>query len=78
MTASKKTRLKGRKSPEGSKRQFLTTMDPEVIKALKTAAIRGRHDRIRIDGRSRHPMAGAAKQEEVIDRELDGNAVFSV
>ena len=39
MTAPKKTRLKGRKSPEGSKRQFLTTMDPEVIKAIKTAAI---------------------------------------
>jgi hypothetical protein len=39
MTEPKKTRLKGRKPPEGAKRQFLTTMDPEVIKAIKTAAI---------------------------------------
>ena len=39
MTEPKKTRLKGRKPPEGSKRQFLVTMDPEVIKAIKTAAI---------------------------------------
>lgn len=39
MTEPKKTRLKGRKPPEGSKRQFLTTMDPQVIKAIKTAAI---------------------------------------
>jgi hypothetical protein len=39
MTEPKKTRLKGRKPAEGAKRQFLTTMDPEVIKAIKTAAI---------------------------------------
>jgi hypothetical protein len=39
MTEPKKTRLKGRKPAEGVKRQFLTTMDPEVIKAIKTAAI---------------------------------------
>jgi hypothetical protein len=39
MTEPKKTRLKGRKPPDGAKRQFLTTMDPEVIKAIKTAAI---------------------------------------
>ena len=30
---------KGRKPPEGDKRQFLTTMDPEVIKSVKKAAI---------------------------------------
>lgn len=30
---------KGRKPPEGHKRQFLTTMDPEVIKGVKLAAI---------------------------------------
>jgi hypothetical protein len=39
MTEPKKTRLKGRKPPEGSKRQFLVTMGPETIKAIKTAAI---------------------------------------
>jgi hypothetical protein len=37
-TAPKKTRLMGRK-PRGDKRQFLVTMGPEVIKAIKTAAI---------------------------------------
>jgi hypothetical protein len=30
---------KGRKPAEGEKRQFLTTMDPDVIKAVKLAAI---------------------------------------
>jgi hypothetical protein len=41
MTEPKKTPLKGRKPAEGVKRQFLTTMDPEVIKAIKMAAIEG-------------------------------------
>jgi hypothetical protein len=36
MTEPEKTRLKGRKPPEGAKRQFLVTMGPE---AIKTAAI---------------------------------------
>jgi len=31
--------LKGRKPAEGVRRQFLTATDPEVIKAIKTAAI---------------------------------------
>lgn len=30
---------KGRKPAAGDKRQFLATMDPEVIKAIKKAAI---------------------------------------
>ena len=30
---------KGRKPPEGDKRQFLTSMDPEVIRQIKQAAI---------------------------------------
>jgi hypothetical protein len=30
---------KGRKPAEGEKRQFLATMDPEVIKSVKLAAI---------------------------------------
>jgi hypothetical protein len=30
---------KGRKPAEGDKRQFLTTMDPDVIKSIKLAAI---------------------------------------
>jgi hypothetical protein len=34
-----KSKAKGRKPPEGDKRQFLTTMDPEVIKSIKLAAI---------------------------------------
>jgi hypothetical protein len=39
MTEPKKTRLKGRKPAEGDKRQFLVSMGPETIKAIKTAAI---------------------------------------
>jgi Ribbon-helix-helix protein, copG family len=30
---------KGRKPPQGDKRQFLTSMDPEVIRQIKQAAI---------------------------------------
>jgi hypothetical protein len=37
----KKSKPKGRKPAEGEKRQFLTTMDPQVIKAVKLAAIEG-------------------------------------
>jgi hypothetical protein len=29
----------GRKPPEGEKKQFLTTMDPGVIKSMKLAAL---------------------------------------
>ncbi len=32
-------KLKGRKPAAGGKRQFLTTMDPDVIKSIKLAAI---------------------------------------
>jgi hypothetical protein len=39
MTEPTKTGLKGRKPPEGDKRQFLVTMGPVTIKAVKTAAI---------------------------------------
>jgi hypothetical protein len=35
----KKTILKGRKPPEGDKRQFLLSMDAEVIKAIKLTAL---------------------------------------
>jgi hypothetical protein len=41
MTEPKTPRLKGRKPPAGDKRQFLVTMGPETIKAIKTAAIEG-------------------------------------
>jgi hypothetical protein len=34
-----KPKPKGRKPAEGDKRQFLTTMDPDVIKSIKLAAI---------------------------------------
>ena len=39
MTEPKTPRLKGRKPPEGGKRQFLVTMGAATIKAIKTAAI---------------------------------------
>jgi len=38
--AEKKTAAKrGRKPPDGEKRQFLSSMDPEVIRAIKVAAV---------------------------------------
>lgn len=39
MKEPKKPLRKGRKPPDGNKRQFLATMDPDVIKAVKLAAI---------------------------------------
>jgi len=39
MAEQKKPLRKGRKPAEGDKRQFLATMDPELIKAIKLAAI---------------------------------------
>ena len=39
MGKAEKPKPKGRKPPEGDKRQFLTTMDPKVIKSIKLAAI---------------------------------------
>lgn len=35
----KKTTLKGRKPPEGDKRQLLLSMDAEIIKSIKLAAV---------------------------------------
>jgi Ribbon-helix-helix protein, copG family len=39
MAEQKKPLRRGRKPAEGDKRKFLATMDPEIIKALKLAAI---------------------------------------
>jgi Ribbon-helix-helix protein, copG family len=39
MADSKPSPKKGRKPPQGDKRQFLTSLDPEVIKQIKQAAI---------------------------------------
>lgn len=39
MADLKKPLRKGRKPAEGDKRQFLATLDPELIKAIKLAAI---------------------------------------
>lgn len=39
MVEQKKPLRRGRKPAEGDKRKFLATMDPEIIKALKLAAI---------------------------------------
>jgi hypothetical protein len=39
MSGPKTARLKGRRPPEGEKRQFLVTIGPAIIKAIKTAAI---------------------------------------
>ena len=38
MTENQKT-LKGRKPAKGEKKQFLTTIDPEIIRQIKQAAI---------------------------------------
>ena len=39
MADEKPPSRRSRKPPEGDKRQFLTSMDPDVIKAIKQAAI---------------------------------------
>ena len=39
MADAKPSPKRGRQPPPGDKRQFLTTMDPEVIRAIKQAAI---------------------------------------
>jgi hypothetical protein len=39
MADAKPSQKKGRKPPQGDKRQFLTSMDPEVIRQIKQAAI---------------------------------------
>lgn len=36
--AEKKAGTRGRKPPAGEKRQFLTSMDPEIIRRIKAAA----------------------------------------
>lgn len=38
MVAKKTPAKPGRKAPEGEKKQFLTTMDPEIIRRIKAAA----------------------------------------
>jgi hypothetical protein len=39
MADEKPSPRRGRKPPPGDKRQFLTTMDPDVIRAIKQAAL---------------------------------------
>lgn len=39
MADAKPSQKKGRKPPQGDKRQFLTSMDPDVIRQIKQAAI---------------------------------------
>ena len=36
--ADKKAATRGRKPPEGEKKQFLTSMDPDIIRRIKAAA----------------------------------------
>jgi hypothetical protein len=55
MSEKKKPLRKGRKPAEGDKRQFLLTMDPEIIKAIKLAAIED-------DSSASEAMEEAAKQ----------------
>jgi Ribbon-helix-helix protein, copG family len=38
MADKKQTAKPGRKPPDGDKRQFLTSMDPDVIRRIKAAA----------------------------------------
>jgi hypothetical protein len=39
MADDKPSTRRGRKPPQGEKRQFLTTMDPDVIRAIKQVAL---------------------------------------
>ncbi|WLB25253.1 hypothetical protein QIH85_25675 [Bradyrhizobium japonicum] len=38
MAEKKRVGRPGRKAPDGAKKQFLSSMDPEVIRAIKVAA----------------------------------------
>jgi hypothetical protein len=64
----------GRKPAEGDKRQFLTTMAPEVIKSIKLAAIEDGHAGFRDPGESCKGVAGATSfaGELVINRATEG------
>lgn len=39
MVAKKKASKRGRRTPVGDRRQFLTMMSPDIIKAVKQAAL---------------------------------------
>src|ERR1700731_4570561 len=55
MADDKPSPRRGRKPPLGEKRQFLTTMDPDVIRAIKQAALD-------VDRTASDVMEEAAKQ----------------
>ena len=55
MADDKPSPRRGRKPPQGDKRQFLTTMDPDVIRAIKQVAIE-------LDRTASDLMEEAAKQ----------------
>jgi Ribbon-helix-helix protein, copG family len=55
MADAKPSPRRGRKPPPGDKRQFLTTMDPDVIRAIKQTAIE-------LDRTASDIMEEAAKQ----------------
>jgi hypothetical protein len=55
MADDKPSPRRGRKPPPGDKRQFLTTMDPDVIRAIKQAALD-------VDRTASDVMEEAAKQ----------------
>jgi hypothetical protein len=55
MADEKPSPRRGRKPPPGDKRQFLTTMDPDVIRAIKQAALD-------VDRTASDVMEEAAKQ----------------
>jgi hypothetical protein len=55
MADDKPSPKRGRKPPPGDKRHFLTTMDPDVIRAIKQAALD-------VDRTASDVMEEAAKQ----------------
>ena len=63
MKKTEKPKPKGRKPAEGDQRQFLTTMDPEVIKGVKLAAIEDDTTASIVLGNGRERMAGATRLE---------------
>ena len=55
---------KGRKPPLGDKRQFLTTMDPDIIRSIKLAALDEDRTASEIMEEAAKQRAGKAKNQE--------------
>jgi hypothetical protein len=65
MAEKKKAGRPGRKPPAGTKKQFLTSMDPEVIRRIKAAALKDRTVSLVLEEAAREVARAASGREEV-------------